>query len=117
MQGAECGLRLGCELSAVHQLPCGAVAEQPLDERSVHGMAGALGDDAAPDAAAGKRQIADKVQNLVANELVGEAQRPVFYALSREDDRLVGGGASDESHVTKHRFIFAEAEGPRRSDE
>jgi hypothetical protein len=110
-------LRLGGELGAVYQFPGGAVAEQPLDERGVHGVAGALGDDAAPDAAAGQSEIADEVQNFVADELVGETQRAVFDALAGEDDRRFGGGAADETHVAQHGLIFAEAEGARGSDE
>ena len=37
------------------------------------GVAGALGDDAALDAAAGEGEVADEIEDLVADELVGES--------------------------------------------
>ena len=70
---------------AVGELPGGAVAEELLDEGGVHGVAGSLGDDAAPDAAAGEGEVADEVEDLVAHELVGEAEGAV------EDGAVVAG--------------------------
>ena len=62
------------------QLPCRAVLQQARDQRGVHGVAGALGDDVTLDAAAGEGQIADQVEHLVAHVLVLEAERAVFGA-------------------------------------
>ena len=61
------------------EFPGGAVAEQARDQSGVHGVAGALGDDAALDAAAGEGEVADEVEDLVADELVGEAQGAVLH--------------------------------------
>jgi len=102
---------------AVGQLPGGAVAEEALDEGGVHGMAGALGDDAAPDAAAGQGEVADEVEDLVADELVGEAEGAVLDFAVADDDGALVGGAADEAHVAEHGFVFAEAEGAGGGDE
>jgi hypothetical protein len=80
-------------------------------------MAGALGDDSAPDAATSEGEVADKVEDFMADELVGEAERSVEDAFVSEDD---GGGirdAADEAHVAEHGLVFAEAEGAGRGDE
>ena len=76
------GGRQGVE--AVGELPGGAVAHEALHEGGVHGMAGALGDDAALDAAAGEGEVADQVEDLVADELVGEAEAGRSGTPSRE---------------------------------
>jgi hypothetical protein len=59
-----------------------------LNESGVHGVAGAFGDDSTPDAAASEGKIADEVEDLVANELVGKAERAVLDAAG------VGGGGA-----------------------
>ena len=59
------------------EFPGGAVVEEFLDEGGVHGVAGAFGDNAAPDAAAGEGEIADEVEDLVAYVLVAEAEGAV----------------------------------------
>ena len=43
----------------------------------MHGVSGALGDDVAEDVMAGKSEVADEVEHLVADEFVVEAQRAV----------------------------------------
>ena len=105
------------------EVPGGAVAEEPLDQGGVHGMAGSLGDDTAPDAVAGKGEVADEVEDFVAHELVGETEGAV------EDGAVVGGGgagdddggvvgyAADQAHVAEHGFVFFEAEGSGGGDE
>ena len=89
----------------------------------MHGVAGSLGYYAAPDAAAGEGQVADEVEDFVADELVGETEGAV------EDGARVGGGgagdddggvvgyAADEAHVAEHGFVFFEAEGAGGGDE
>ena len=104
------------ELRQSDEVPCGAVRQQTGDERGVHGMAGAFGDDAAEDAVAGEREIADEVEHLVANEFVGKAQASVLHAVAAEDDSVFRRGAADESHVAQHALVFAEAEGARGGD-
>ena len=60
-----------------HELPGGAVAEEAGDERGMHGVSGALGDDMAEDVMAGEGEVADEVENLVADEFVAEAEGAV----------------------------------------
>ena len=102
---------------AVGELPGGAVAEEALDEGGVHGVAGAFGDDAAPDAAAGEGEVADEVEDFVADELVGEAEVAVLDLAAADDDGALVGGSADEAHVAEHGFVFAEAEGAGGGDE
>ena len=89
----------------------------------MHGMASALGDDAAPDATAGEGEVADEVEDLVADELVGETERAVEDGAgvggggAGDDDGGVVGYAADEAHVAEHGFVFFEAEGAGGGDE
>jgi hypothetical protein len=101
----------------VGELPGGAVAEEFLDEGGVHGMAGAFGNDATPDAAACEGQVADEVEDFVADELIREAEGAVEDTVSGEDDGGGVGDAADEAHVAKHGFIFLKAEGAGGSNE
>ncbi len=101
----------------VGEFPCGAVFEQAGDERSVHEVAGALGDDVAFDAAAGEGEIADEVENLVADVLVAEAERAVLRAFGAEDDGVFRAGAADEAHVAEALLVGLVAEGAGGCDE
>jgi len=120
--GVGRGLRLS-SFVAVDEVPGRAVVEELLDEGGVHGVAGSLGDDSTPNAVAGEGEVADEVEDFVANELVGETEGAV------EDGAVVGGGgagdddggvvghAADEAHVAEHGFVFLEAEGAGGGDE
>jgi len=94
-----------------------------LDEGGVHGVSGALGDDTAPDAAACEGEVADEVEDFVADELVGETEGAVEDGAgvggggAGDDDGGVVGYAADEAHVAEHGFVFFEAEGAGGSDE
>ncbi len=89
----------------------------------MHGVAGSFGDDAAPDAVAGEGEVADEVEDLVANELVGETEGAVEDGAglggggAGDDDGGVVGYAADETHVAEHGFVFFEAEGAGWGDE
>src|ERR1700678_4408606 len=61
----------------LHQLPCGAIAKQPGNQCRMHRMAGALGNHPAENAMSGEGQIADEVEDLVADEFIAAAQRCV----------------------------------------
>ena len=100
----------------VGQVPGGAVAEEAGDKGGVHGMAGALGYDAALDAAAGEGEVADEVEDLVADEFVGEAQGTVLDAGAGDDDGAVVGDAADEAHVAELLLVLLEAEGAGGGD-
>ena len=98
------------------ELPGGAVAEEAGDQRGVHGVSGALGDDVAEDVMAGEGEVADEVEDLVADELIAEAQVAVEDAVAGEDDDAFFGGAADEAHVAQLLFVFAPAEGAGGGD-
>ena len=97
-------------------MPGGAVAEEAGDEGGVHGVSSALGDDMAEDVVAGESEVTDEVEDLVAGELVGEAEVAVEDALAGEHDDAFFGGAADEAHVAEHFFVFAPAEGAGGGD-
>ena len=82
----------------------------------MHGVSGALGYDVAEDVVSGEGEVADEVEDFVADELVGEAQVAVEDALAREHDDAFFGGAADETHVAEFLFVFAPAEGAGWSD-
>ena len=119
----RCGPGVVGGIAAVGEFPGGAVVEEFLDEGGVHGVAGALGDDAAPDATAGEGEVADEVEDFVANELVGETEGAVENGAGMvgggagDDDGGVVGYAADEAHVAEHGFVFFEAEGAGGGDE
>jgi glutamate carboxypeptidase len=100
----------------VGEVPRGAVAEQALDQGGVHGVAGALGDDVALDAAASECEVADEVKDLVADELVGKAERAVLDRSVGDDDGARVGCAADEAHVAQLGLVFLEAEGAGRGN-
>src|SRR3954465_15603705 len=96
--------------------PRALVAQQPADKRCMHGMSGAIGNDASEDTVTQQREVAYQVQHFVPHELIRIAQRPVLHAFTREYDRVLLACAADQSHVA-HRFRFVQkSECPRRSD-
>lgn len=99
------------------ELPSSAVFEQAGDERGVHEVAGALGDDVAFNALAGKGEIADEVEDLVADVLIAEAERAVFRAFGSENDGVFCAGAADEAHVAEALLLGFVAEGAGGGDE
>ncbi len=111
------GLLLRLIVVNVGKIPGGAVFHEAADEGGVHGVAGAFCDDAALDAAAGEGKVADEVENLVANELVVEAEGAVLDFAGSDEDGAGVGRAADEAHVAEHGFVFAEAEGASGCDE
>ena len=82
----------------------------------MHGVSGALSDDMAENVMAGEGEVADEVEDLVAGELIAEAQVAVKDAVAREDDDAFFGGAADEAHVAQFLFVFAPAEGAGGGD-
>ncbi len=82
----------------------------------MHGVTGTLGHDMTFDASAGKCQVTDQIEHLVADILVAEAEWPVFRALRGEDDRVLRARAANEPHVAQFLLVGFVAEGARRSD-
>jgi hypothetical protein len=111
------GLTLGLGVEAVGEDPGAAIADEFLHQSGVHGVAGTLSHDAAFDAAAGEGQVADEVQDLVADELIREPQRRRHGRLAAEDDGAGVGRAADQAHIAEHGLVFLEAEGAGGGDQ
>ena len=115
------GVRAGCfvRMRDRHggELPCGTVFHEAGDERGVHEVASALGCDMALDAVACQGEIADEVEDLVADVLITEPERAVLRAFGAEDDGVLRAGAADEAHVAETLLIGFVAEGASCSDE
>jgi len=76
----------GLSLTKGDELPGGAVLQESGNERGMHGVSGALGDNVAEDVMAGESEVSDEVEDLVADELIFEAQRAVQDSFAVEDD-------------------------------
>ena len=95
----------------MNQLPRGTVLQEPRDQCRVHGVAGSLGNHVALDAFACQRQVADQIEDFVADKFIGKTEGPVLHALTGQDDCVFWRGAANQSHVAKLFFILAKAEG------
>jgi len=93
--------------------PIGIVAQNAGDDSGVHGVSGAVGFDVAEDALAEEGEVADEVEDLVADEFVREAQRRVVDAVVGEHDAVLTRRAAYESHVEHGALLLEEAEGAR----
>ena len=98
------------------ELPGVALLEELRGERGVQGVAAAVRDDVADDRVADERQIADDVEDLVADELVLEAQRVVEHAGLAEHDRVVERAAEGEALLAQRLDFLQEPERARRRD-
>ena len=67
----------------------GAAREQGLENREVHAMAAAIGAVGAEQRQAGEREVADRIEKLVADELV-----PIAQALGVHDAIVADGDGS-----------------------
>src|SRR5579859_5727544 len=81
------------------QFPHRTVLDQAGDESGMHGVAGSLGHHVAFNPAACKGEIADQIQNLMADVLVVEAQRAVLRPGLAENDGIFGTRSADQPHV------------------
>jgi len=119
-EGGGTGGNSGFELlfcrAQCNQFPRRAVFQKTRDQRGVHGVSGALGYDVAKNVVAGESEVADEVEDLVANELVVKAQRAVGDALAIQDDGISFGDTADQTHVAQLLFVLLEAEGAGGSD-
>ena len=78
-------------------------------ERRVQRVAAAVRDEMADHREADERQIADDVEDLVADELVLEAQRVVQHAGLSEHDRVVERAAERQAALPQHLDFLQEA--------
>jgi len=66
---------------------------------------------------AGQRQIADRIEHLVAHELVGKAQAlRIEHAVFADHQRVVERGAEREARAPELGDVLHEAEGARARD-
>src|SRR5207247_11288191 len=72
--------------------------------------------DAATDRTPEQVEVAEDVEDLVAHELVGEAQRRVHHALLADQDAVVQPPAVGEAHLLELLDLLDEAEGARPGD-
>src|SRR5689334_14859449 len=76
-------------------------------------MAGAVGDDMTDDRMPDEREIADGVENLVANELVLEAQGVQDPGVA-DDDRILQRPAEGQAVLAQRLDFLQEPEGAGR---
>src|SRR5580698_6873335 len=92
------------------------VAQDAGDDSGVQRVSSAVGFDVAEDTLAEQGQIADQVEDLVADELILEAQRRVVDALAGEYHAVLARSATDEAHVQHRVLLLEEAEGSGGGD-
>ena len=89
-----------------------ASANSALSTSAVQPMAAATGTEGAEDGRAGKRQVADRVERLVAHELVGIAKAfAVDDAVVADGDGVLERGAERETGSPQPLHVLHEAEG------
>ena len=77
---------------------------------------GAMRHEMADDRVADEREVANRVEDLVADELVLEAQGVVENARLAEHDRVLEGAAEREPVLPQHLDVLEEREGSCRRD-
>jgi len=98
-----------CEL---HQFIIGAIREQGFENGEIEAVTAAIGAIGAKNRMAGKGEIADRIKQFVANELVGKAQAfRIDDAIFRERDRVVERGAERKAGFPQMFDIAHEAKG------
>src|SRR5215212_7705623 len=80
----------------------------------VERVAGAMSDKMADDRVAHEREVADSIEDLVADELVLEAERVVEDAGLAEDDGVVERAAERQAVLSQHLDILEERKRARR---
>src|SRR5215469_3847303 len=97
--------------------PGACIRHQGTDQRMVELVAATHRAVSAEQGPARQRQIADRVQYFVANELVGETHAlRVENAVVADDERVLERGAERVARVPQRGHIAHEAEGARARD-
>ena len=78
-------------------------------------MAGAMRDDVTDDGISDQRQVADDIENLVADEFVFETQR-IQHAGVADHDGVLERAAERQAVLAQPLHFLEEAEGARRGD-
>src|SRR3954469_17703459 len=88
------------------------IGEQGLQHQPVQPMAAAIRAEGAEDGRAGESQIADRVERLVAHELVGEAKPlAIDDAIVADGNSVLKRSAKGETRGPEPLHILHEAEG------
>src|SRR5262249_43479668 len=97
--------------------PGARIVEQGAHQLMVHPVPGAAAVEMPEDRAAGQIKVPDRIEHLVADELVRIAQPPPLeYALALPDDGVVEPGAASEARCAQRIDLVEEAEGARPAD-
>src|SRR5579872_4694016 len=73
-------------------------------------MSGAICDYLAQDVMPEQSQVADEIENLVAHEFVGKAQRTIPDAGIGKHNRIFFRRAADQPHVAQFTFVSQKTE-------
>src|SRR5690348_10816248 len=116
--GGGFGSRLcGRGMRRTEQFPCALIAQKATHQGDVHGVAGAVGNDVPDQRTAEHDQVTNQVQNLVAAELVREAQPlRIHHAGFGDDDGILKRASAHQAALAKHLDLINESEGPCRGN-
>ena len=107
---------LGWREALVDVLPAFRVVEEVTHGLDVKGVAGLAGREMPADGDAEKEEVADEVEDLVADEFVREPERAVDELLVVQDERVREGAAEGQAAAMELGDVLEEAEGPGRGD-
>ena len=79
-------------------------------------VAGLVGFDVCHQGPSEKREITDRIEDLVAHELVLETQLVVQHAALSDHNGVVEAAAAGQAIAAQHLHLPEESEGPRRGD-
>src|SRR5437867_13353566 len=79
-------------------------------------VTGAVGGDLAGDRPSDQREVAKKIEDLVPDKFVAEAQRPVHDVVVAEDDAVFNRSTASETRRAHLLDVANESECPRRCD-
>ena len=82
----------------------------------VERVTGAVRDQVPDHRIADEREVADRVENLVADEFVFESERVVEHAGFAEHDRVIERAAERQTVLPQHFDVLQERERSRRRD-
>src|SRR5579859_3618201 len=89
------------------------LVEELFGQQMVEGMSALAGDDAAADGTADEEQVADQVEDFMADAFIGEAELVVDRAGGGDDQKLLGSEMLAEAAGAEVAGFFFEDEGAR----
>src|SRR6266849_9808623 len=85
-------------------------------EARMEGVPGPMRGDLASDRTADQREVAQQIEDLMTDEFVAEAERPVDHGVVVEHDAVLDGPASRQARGAKLLDVADESERSRRRD-